>query len=104
MRVNMGRQSKRAPEEIPLWAHRLRVARENKGLTQDQLGELLAVSPKSLSNWENGVHEPKLADFHAVADATGVEASWIIFGPVGGEPGGTDSSPRVVTDATAYRM
>jgi transcriptional regulator with XRE-family HTH domain len=90
-RIGIGRKTKRTAEQIPPWAHRLREAREKAGLTQDQLGELTSISPKSLSNWETGLYQPKLTDFQAVADATGVEAAWIVYGPASREPSGTDS-------------
>lgn len=51
---------------------RLAALREEKGLTQKKLAELLNMSNGTISNYENGVHAPdphtlcKLADFYAV--------------------------------------
>jgi transcriptional regulator with XRE-family HTH domain len=95
----MGRKPKRAPEDIPAWSHRLKEAREKKGLTQEQLGEITSISPQSISNWETGQHQPKLTDFQVIADATGVEAPWIVYGLVSREPSGTDSRPGVSPEA-----
>ena len=37
---------------------RLKTLRKEKGLTQEQLGERLGVSSRSVSRWENGVNLP----------------------------------------------
>ena len=49
--------------------------RQDKGLTQKELGQVLCVSPGTISNYENGVHLPdaekliELADyFHVTTD------------------------------------
>ena len=39
---------------------RLKEARKKKGLTQQQLGELLGVSFSTVNRWEKGHHEPTL--------------------------------------------
>jgi transcriptional regulator with XRE-family HTH domain len=94
-----GRPSKTAPEDRPSWAKRLKEARERKGLTQKQLSELVHVSDKAISNWENGTHEPKLAEFETIADATDANLAWLLAGQEPGEPGGADSFPAIVADA-----
>lgn len=43
-------------------------ARKAKGLTQEQLAELLNCKKSSVSNWENGYSTPKLADAFRVAE------------------------------------
>ena len=35
--------------------------RKRKGLTQEQLGELLGVTNKTISRWENGENQPLIA-------------------------------------------
>jgi len=49
--------------------------RQDKGMTQKELGQILCVSPGTISNYENGVHLPdaeklvELADyFHVTTD------------------------------------
>lgn len=37
-------------------------ARKNKGLTQEQLAELLECKKATISNWENGYSMPRLVD------------------------------------------
>jgi transcriptional regulator with XRE-family HTH domain len=103
VRSYMGRPSKKAPKDIPPWAHRLKRARENAGLTQRELSERVSIAATSLSNWETGVHQPDLAQFQAVANATGADVVWIVFGVGRGDPSGnpsrTDPLPSVAIDA-----
>lgn len=43
--------------------------RENKNLTQGELGKILDVSDKSISKWENGQAFPRIETFEKLADA-----------------------------------
>ena len=52
---------------------RIRDLREDKDITQTQMGKILACSQRVYSNYESGVSEPnhemlcKIADFHGVS-------------------------------------
>ena len=47
--------------------------RNHKGLTQEQLAEIMGVSPKTISRWETGEVTPPLEVLDRIADALGVE-------------------------------
>ncbi len=46
--------------------------RKNKDLTQRQLGEILGVSNKTVSKWENGVTKPTVNTLYKLADYFGI--------------------------------
>ena len=43
-------------------------ARKRKGLSQEQLAEMLGVRKTTISNWENSYSNPTLSDAFRVAD------------------------------------
>lgn len=47
---------------------RLIQARKDKGLTQEQFAELMNYQKSTISNWENGYSEPRLADAFRIAE------------------------------------
>ena len=51
---------------------RIKQARKNAGLSQKELGEKLEISPVMISQYENGVRNPKLKTLQKIADALGV--------------------------------
>ncbi len=61
-------------------AQELRKARKDKGLDQDELAELVGVSEKTISRWENGHGEPTISQWRAIARVTG--AAWLLGGGV----------------------
>lgn len=42
------------------FTNNLKILRKKNKLTQDELGELLSVSGKTVSSWEKGRSEPKI--------------------------------------------
>ncbi len=58
-----------------VFGHRLRHERRRRGLTLDQLGELVGKPGPSLSQLENGHTEPKLGLIRELADALGCSAA-----------------------------
>jgi putative transcriptional regulator len=46
-------------------------ARKAKGWTQEQFADLLGCQKTTVSNWENGVSSPKLADAFTVSELLG---------------------------------
>lgn len=59
---------------------RLKQARTRKGLTQQQLGELLGLDPNNASarmnQYERGKHAPDFATVNRIAELLGVPAAW----------------------------
>ena len=92
----MGRPSKRAAADIPPWARRITAAREQAGFSQKRLSEFVPRSNRAISDWENGKSEPNIAQFHAIAEATGVDVAWLILG---GEPDSGNAFPGILADA-----
>lgn len=56
--------------------------RKEKGLTQQQLGDVLGVSAKAVSKWETGAGLPDIALVTALADFFGVDSRVILDGSI----------------------
>src|SRR4029077_10381857 len=54
----------------------IRRARKNAGLEQTDLAQLVGVTQKTISNWENGRSEPTISHWRKIADVTG--AGWLV--------------------------
>lgn len=52
--------------------------RQDKGLTQKQLGKILSVSTGTISNYENGVHYPDLENLIILADYFQVSTDYLL--------------------------
>ena len=59
---------------------RIRRMRDEKKMTQGELGKLIGVSVASVSKWEKDQAEPKGNNLSAIAQALGVEMGWILTG------------------------
>lgn len=71
--------------------HRLRIAREEAGLDQGQLADLIGTTRLSVSNAERGrTTQPRRILMNAWALATGVPVSWLINGDTPADPDGPD--------------
>jgi transcriptional regulator with XRE-family HTH domain len=55
--------------------------RENKGLTQEQLGARLGVTGVTVSRWETDARTPDLNVLAAICEALGIEISQIYHHP-----------------------
>lgn len=51
---------------------RIKQARKNAGLSQKELGKKLGISPVMISQYENGIRNPKLESLQKIADALNV--------------------------------
>lgn len=54
-------------------AERIKRARQNAGLTQEQLAHAVGVASITVSRWERELHEPHERQFVRIAEATGSE-------------------------------
>lgn len=57
---------------------RIKAARERKGLTQEQLAEMVDLSPMHISVLERGAKPPKLETLINIANALGVTADVLL--------------------------
>lgn len=60
--------------------HRLRLAREEAGLEQEELAQIMSVARNTISNCENGHHTPREITLKAWAMACGVDIEWLRTG------------------------
>lgn len=52
---------------------RIRMARQNKGVTQRELAEKLGIASAGIGQWENNVRNPKLSTLLKIADALDID-------------------------------
>ena len=52
--------------------------RQDRGLTQDQLAEIISVSPGTISNYEDGRHLPDLDKLKMIADYFHVTTDYLL--------------------------
>lgn len=60
------------------FANRIVELRKQKGLSQKELGDMLGVSNKAVSKWENGESMPKLSTMLKLAEIMGIDGNEII--------------------------
>lgn len=65
------------PKEIGAFLKQLR---NEKGVTQEQLGEILGVSGRSISRWETGTNLPDLSILVQISEYYNVEIKEILNG------------------------
>lgn len=75
--------------------NRLKEARKAKGMTQEELGNIVGVTPEAIGNYENEKREPKGVIFTKLLDALGVSADFIL--------GRTDSATYIEPQQTRTR-
>ena len=64
--------------DLSLVGSRIKTARENKKLTQEELAAMVDLSPTHISVIERGVKSPKLETFVRIANALGVSADYLL--------------------------
>lgn len=64
----------------------IRRLREEKGMTQVQLGERLHISHKTVSKWETGGGAPDISLLPALGEVLGVEVKALLEGDMGEQP------------------
>lgn len=57
---------------------RIKMLREQRGITQSELAEICKVSDKAISTWENGRNIPRMGAIQRMADYFGIPKSAII--------------------------
>jgi transcriptional regulator with XRE-family HTH domain len=59
---------------------RIRVAREQLGITQSELARRVKVRPQTVNQWESGAKSPSRDSITEIVSATGKSASWLLYG------------------------
>jgi len=59
---------------------KLKSAREEAGLTQEQVAESISVSRQTVSNWENGRSLPDIISIMKLSDLYGVDIDSLLMG------------------------
>ena len=73
------------------FADNLKMIRKEKGLTQEQLAEILGVSRQAVSKWESNNGYPETDKLIVIAKEFGVSLDYLILGkPSNGLPKETD--------------
>ena len=57
---------------------RIKMARKNKELTQQELGDILGVSKVSICGYENGTRVPTVENFVQLLDVLEVEPDYLL--------------------------
>ena len=76
---------------LETFGHRIRTLRVEKGLSQQQLADLIYVTRKTVSNWESGNRMPDITMLSRLAECLGVETYELID-----ELNGLDSPPNLI--------
>lgn len=64
---------------VPVFSlgERIRKAREDLGLSQQQFADLLGIDRKTVSNWEGMRNHPRYGDLMLIASAADVSLEWL---------------------------
>ena len=68
---------------------RIKQIREEKGVSQRQLAEIVGVSAVTVLNWENGIYDPSAKDLIKLSGALGVSIDYLVGND--GQDGGKDA-------------
>ena len=63
---------------MSIFATRLRELRIEKGLSMKQLAKALSTTDAAISNWENGINEPKISYLKSIALYFGVTSDYLL--------------------------
>lgn len=77
-------------------ANRLKILRENRGLTQTQVAEQLQISRVNYNRYENGEREPDNATLTRLADFFGVSVDYLLGRTDEPQPSITDLLPDAI--------
>lgn len=63
---------------MKIFAERLRELRTEKGLSMKQLAKAINTTDAAISNWENGINEPKIVYLKLIAIYFGVTTDYLL--------------------------
>lgn len=89
----LGTEKEGCGMEIP---QRIQESRKKKGISQEQLAEVLGVSRQAVSKWESGQAMPELDKVIGMSEYFGVSTDWLLRGvePAGDPPAGRGKPGR----------
>lgn len=61
-----------------IFAERLRELRQERHLSMKQLATALNTTDAAISNWENGINEPKISYLKNIANFFGVSTDYLL--------------------------
>lgn len=76
--------------------------RERKGLTQQDVADILGVTPAAVSKWENGSSKPRVEMLFRLAKLLGVRTEELLAGEFLPEEGISDESARRINERYEY--
>lgn len=65
-------------ETIDIFRERLKKTRENRGLSQAQLADMISLPPSSISHFENGPRKPSFDNLRKLASALNVTTDFLL--------------------------
>lgn len=71
-------------EAQQLMGQRLRAIRELRGLTQEQMGEVMGAAITTISGWESGRNQIDIVKLARAAKLLGFTTDWVAMGDTGG--------------------
>lgn len=63
-----------------MFGKRLKAKREERGISQENLGKLLSVTQQTINNYENGKREPGQEMLIKISDLFAVSIHWLVKG------------------------
>jgi len=82
-------------------SEKIQVLRKQKGLSQEQLAEMLGVSRQSISKWELDDSAPDIATLVKISEIFGVSTDYLLKGAsISGEPIHQQNEPVTPTQST----
>jgi repressor LexA len=89
--------SEYAYQHMETMGDRIRMLRDAKGLSQEQLGKLVGVTKSAVSQWENGTTQNiKLEEFLTLVDVLGTKPHYLVYGAERGpSPGSRRAGGRI---------
>jgi transcriptional regulator with XRE-family HTH domain len=90
--------------DMTKFADFLSAKRKNKGLTQDQLSDLIGVTHQAVSKWERGEAMPEISKLGDLAKALGVQTDEVIASMYANGEVKNDEAPKHDADAEYYAL
>ena len=63
---------------MDIFSQRLRELRQDRGLSMKQLAKAINITDAAVSNWENGINEPKISYLKALALFFNVSSDFLL--------------------------